>query len=220
MGHTPPEGDGVSLQRFPGSFQQNSTAFWNGILLADGPVQVPLATNYSAGAIRVAPIAPGPSLSSTWTIIGWTIRLRVAFSIAAIPPSLTGLWARFGDLWAGLAIDSPLQNQNGNGPANNGLSVGLPSDLSSFTKVWTPDEPIRYAPWQSNAFNDTPRVRAQDCQIMGTTFMLPSPVNVPPGTAMQMVLLLTPWLGPYNGNLLVFVVQSCDFTVLYEFGNK
>ncbi|HEX6461118.1 MAG TPA: hypothetical protein VF032_19535 [Thermoleophilaceae bacterium] len=175
--------------------------------------------DWSSGAIRTEQIQIQPTLVEHWSIIGWSIRLDIGFLQAFGP-----VWGRLGNLWAGLLVDSALHNAGGaiaggvgnNSPTQQPGAVALPQDLSTFSKIW--DGSTDAISQVGKAGNLFPGIGISGRTLgapVGTTFMLPSPVDISPGTLLQMVLILTPSLSA--GGLMI-LIQNAGFTVLYDTG--
>lgn len=162
------------------------------------------------GAIRVAPLTIQPNLTQRWVAIGWNVRARVA--IATSPTFQT--YAKFGQLWTGLMVDSTLGNSGGIAglfPLSGGAT--FPGDFSNFDVLWGGnDDPLPVFDRNVLApIASFPAVTAWG--LLAKTFMFPSPIDIRSGSNMQMALVLTPSI---LGQFVTVKVLSCDFTVLYN----
>lgn len=161
---------------------------------------------WTDGKVRVADLASNPPLSSRWEIIGWTARIFVGMSRTPDPGgTILPVWGKFGILLAGLAVNASLSNAEGS-------PVPLPSDMSTFTEVWNPNEdpgPVV----NTNSFGTT----TYPTKPIAATFIFPSPVVVPAGAQLQFALIMLPSLaGGYPGMSVGPHVESADFTLLYD----
>jgi hypothetical protein len=165
------------------------------------------------GLVRVSPVSINPSLMERWAIQGWTVRLALVYNVIVQP-----YFASLGKLWAGLAIESQQTDQGGLLPGPGGLSAlpgraQFPPDLSTFDVIWTQDDDVAIVNWDQRGALPGSAIPS----LVAKTFMLPSPVEVRPGSQMQMQLVLTP--GIYGWfNTLACVDGS--WSLLYDDGAK
>lgn len=194
-----------------------------------------VASAYTNGLVRVQPIDLRPSLMETWSLLGWSLRARVGYVQQGAP--VGGPWARWGDVWAGLTVDRPMDNIGGGVFFNNvGLGIvqspkiategraQLPEDLSTFAKLWRPDDPL---PLFQNDFalNGWPAGGTARMAPVALLNMLPIPLALNTGLTLQMVLIVTPSIhamvvSPGVGELLHFALAEVAFTVFYDRENR
>lgn len=192
-----------------GSFPRQDLKPTN-VVLYDGPVSN--IAQFTAGGVRVANLNIQPTLVQKWAVIGWSIRMRIGLQLAT-PGTVTGqglaTYGRLGDVWVGLVADASASNAGGvdvtPGIVKPG-SASFPFDLSTFEKVFDgSSDPIR---------QPANLTIADQYQLIGVTYGLPSPIEVVSGTQLQMALVQTPTLaGPGMFGLIVY---SCDFSVIYN----
>lgn len=179
-------------------------------VITDGVNSSDAGAHWTSGAVRISTVAVPASLAQERVIIGWTLRFAVSFMkfVDFTQGGSPSSWATTGDLWAGILVDDLADNTGGvllSGQRRQG-GASFPRDLSTFTKVWTgATDGIKQAP-NADKIDDTLALP------VGTTFLLPTPVTIPPGSQVQMVLILTPTLGA--GILLL--VTSCNYAILYN----
>lgn len=182
-----------------------STFSDHGILIDEN---VTVTTAYTTGAVRSADLQVQPSLTEKWQILGWTVRAHIGLFLQAIGGGQ--YHGRLGDLWGGLVVDADLPQSGA--PFSGGAQ--FPPDLSTFAKIWDGGtDPIR------RCLVLTDREKYQLAQL---TYTLPQPVDVRPGSNLQMAVVLTPSLmgiGP-GGSSVDLVVADAYYSVLYDDGRR
>lgn len=226
----------MSSQSLYGSFpvQQSNLGNVPGFVLSDAVLSNGANPGQrTKGATRIVEITNKPTLLEKWSIIGWTVRLRIGLIIGQLP-----VYGTIGDLWAGMIINNP-QNSDGGTLVTNQppLWIGrtealssnlfttisppsLPSDLSTFSKVWEGrTDPI--VPLPGTGTVDT---TASDCTLIGITYPFSLPIDVRNADRLQFGLILTPSLigGAADihavTNQVEFIVKTASFSVLYDDG--
>lgn len=186
------------------NLSQQVTGFFNrGTFpgLASDVVAATPPSAYSTGVTIVQPISNSPSLVKPWTIYGWTMQLRIGYNFSGVAGAVP--FGRFGDIWGGLLIDTPLQD--------SGSAANLPGDLSNYGKLWDGEnDPIRQV--DLPASNTNPLTY----QLVPITFMLPSPVVARSGAQLAMGITVLPSIfGSVGNGAHVLTVLSSFYSVLY-----
>lgn len=194
----------------PGAFTQTlvgGTGPSKTVLQVGSPNFPNKTSSWDKGATRVSTVNSQPTLSQPWTIYGWSVRIRAVIGVFQRP-----YFARFGNLWFGLAINANLIDTGGIDPASsNALSGGatLPPDLSTFDKVWDGDS--------LKVVDIAQQLDDTDFDLLGVTYLFPAPITIGPGSQMQMALVLNPSV---IANNVAFVVRSCEYSLIYDIGHK
>lgn len=186
------------------------------------------------GATRVVEITNKPTLLEKWSIIGWTVQLRIGLIVGQLP-----VYGMIGDLWAGMLINNP-QNNNGGVVVTNAVPLwqtrvealssnifatipppSLPTDLSTFSKAFQGSSDfIALLPGTA-----TVDVSESDCTLIGTTYPFSLPISVRNADRLQFGLILTPSIigGAADVHALTnqveFIIKTASFSVLYDDGN-
>ncbi len=179
-------------------------------------------TDYARGVVKAATLETGPTMSAHWKIYGWNVLAQVGFVAPQSSDPMLPLWARWGNLWAGVSVDENIASQGGirQNPSfpyditlNEGNGV-LPRNLSTFSKIWTPEDPL---PQISPAPSDLTQGF-----LVAVNYLLPVPLIVQPGSQLQFIIVLTRSLLCRGDPLepLAYTVRTCDFSVLYEITAK
>lgn len=183
----------MSGQVLAGEFQRDAT----GLVIAPD-VGLAGSTTYTPGATRTDPLHLQPTLVETWSIVGFTVRVRLALMAST---NVGQVWGRLGTLWAGLITDSSLPSQQ---------LAGFPTDLSTMTAIWDgKQDEVRTVPLAVP-------VNPLDCSLIAATFMLPQPISVRSGSQLQMGLVLTPSMLTCAAGTLGLLVLSCSYSVIYN----
>lgn len=192
----------MSVQLLPGI--KFPSAIINGAVLLDLAQGGGNGANRTSGATLTQTINTHPTQSGKWRILGWSGRVRVGITMGNNPlGSDYQMWAKFGTLVAGLAIDASMPNS---------ASAVLPSDLSTFTDIWDPNVDPGPIVGLTNLFPET------DFLPIGKTYIFPSPITIPVGAQLQFALILTPSLIGMTPavSLAGPILRAADFSLLYE----
>lgn len=205
----------MSIQTIAGAFTQvpiSYTLGFGGTAVCQDPGGGGAFSAYTSGITRVSPLTVQPSLVQDWSVLGITVQTRAAV-VAINRPTVAFTFGRFGSIWAGLFLDTPVRDF---GPPQ------FPADMSPFTKIWDRDSdpPLRLLQ------NVTADPGEDLFSLLATTFMFPVPLSVRSGSQLAMGLILTPSLvdggvlvntTPQNIGLnTVVTVKSCRYSVLYD----
>lgn len=193
----------MSGQVLAGQFDRVDPAYQPGFMvLVDGDGTP--TTGYTPGATRVDQLPFSPTLVEKWSVIGYSVRVRLGLSRTITDGQM---WGRLGSLWAGLISDSSLK------PAQY---ANFPIDLSTFVKVFDgAQDEIR---WVTNpgSFTAPGNIPDNTYTLIADTFMLPQPVEVRSGAQVQMCLVQTPSLLTVSAGTMQFNVRDCTYSVIYN----
>jgi hypothetical protein len=164
----------------------------------------------SPGLVRVSDITPQPTLTEHWTVLGWTVSLGLVFNVTELP-----YFGALGKLWAGLAMNAQQRNQGGLSVNPNPIhkvpgQAQFPADLSTFDGVWTQDDDVAIVSYDPTT---QPLPASAVPALIAKTFMFPAPVDINPGSQMQMQLVLTPGVYGWANEL---ICTSGNWSLIYD----
>lgn len=197
------------LQRLTGSFDIQRVLNVNRVMFDASPSGwAAPAVTHTTGQIAVKHVVGAPTSAQGWTLVGWSISY-----VGVVQSTIEGSkpWARYGDLWGGVLVDSPLQSSS---PAQAvpGTPIGvLPADLSTFAKLYSgADDPS--FPMVDSVNGEYP------AYTRGAEQILPQPIHVEAGGDVEMALILTPSLMQVQsgGALPLIIIPRASYTILYE----
>lgn len=184
---------------------QSDVILPTGIIQYDGVNSGPIS-QYTPGFTIANDVTQRPSLVRGWTIVGWTINARIGLFVGMAGRTSTKHWGKLGKLWGGIAITAGMKSQF--------VGAVLPTDLSTFTPIWDgAQDDIRQVPDFFSGVTDY----SQYTQV-SITYILNQPVEVGPGTQMQMAMVMTPSLIGIdtNGPAVFLVMGAANYGVLYD----
>lgn len=193
----------MSGQVLAGEFERNDPAYLTpGVAaLVDGDGFG--VTNYTTGTTRLDQLPFSPNLTERWTIIGYSVRIRMGLLQNGAGP----MWGRIGNLWAGLISDSPLASAQ---------SPNFPIDLSTFVQVFNGGQDTLRLVADPSTFATPALINDAQYSLIAQTFMLPQPIQVRSGSQLQMALIMTPSMLTSLAGLTRILVRSCSYSVLYN----
>lgn len=159
----------------------------------------------TSGVTRVGPLQIQPNLGRA-RLIGWALTLRVAIrkgTAANIGGRSPMAYMKFGTLLAGITLNAGL---------NDLTAATLPSDFTTFTEVWDPNQDC--GPTLSST-SDNPL----DYKPIGVIYMLPAPILIQTEEQLQFVLIMTPSAGGQATANVTGVgpqVRFAQYTLIYE----
>ena len=137
-----------------------------------------------ATVVQRVPTLPGPGGMS---LFGWTLKYD-GYVIGNYPQGALPV-ARFGDLWGGVVADPtiPTDTTTTAQGAGGNFRSHLPSDLSSFAKVYSGADDRCFT---LNTLSNQTQYQDQDPRSF--TYMLPQPMRVDEGRQLAFMVVLTP----------------------------
>lgn len=196
----------MSIRILPGSFPELPG-------LGISCVAIDLATNgisfthqndRTPGFYASVPLAAQPTNIDSWEILAFTIQLRLGlFPIDLLgAPAGYQVWARFGSLLAGIALDGSIPGSSGASPT--WPPAQFPNDLSTFDTVWDGSlDDIRFVSGSA----------ATDAILIAKTVQLPFPPKVRAGSQLSFALIMTP---SFLDAGVIFMVRQCKFSIVYN----
>jgi hypothetical protein len=192
----------ASLQRLSGSFPSaaagESVAFFDEIVNSFG---------WSSGGRLIVPLSAQPTITSPWTILGWSITFSMWLYQGTIGP-VNGL---LGKLYGGLLEGSVAPQV---GPF---LASSLPSDPTSVQMLWDGSSDTT-PPWAPGFIGGGPLVDGAQ-NVNTVSQQLPVPLAMSASDRLGMGLWLTPSLGdPHVAGSIGLAVRA-SYAIEYTTGS-